>query len=56
VNTDTHVLDDLAQMELGVATARRAGVGAAQVVNTWPTRRLLAWARAGRIASSRSGR
>jgi DNA polymerase (family 10) len=56
VSTDTHVLDDLAQMELGVATARRAWVGPAQVVNTWPTRRLLAWARASRTASSGGGR
>lgn len=55
VDTDTHVLDHLACMELGVATARRAWVGKAQVVNTWPTRRLLAWARASREVPRRSG-
>jgi DNA polymerase (family 10) len=56
VSTDTHVLDDLAHMELGVATARRAWVGPAQVVNTWPTKQLLAWAQATRTAASRRGR
>jgi DNA polymerase (family 10) len=48
VNTDAHLLDDLAQMELGVATARRAWVGPAQIVNTWPAKRLLAWVQASR--------
>ncbi len=47
VNTDTHALDQLAHMELGVATARRAWLSKDLVVNTWPTRTLLAWTRAG---------
>jgi DNA polymerase (family 10) len=44
IDTDTHLLDDLASMELGVLTARRAWVGRAGVVNTWPVARLRAWA------------
>jgi DNA polymerase (family 10) len=44
IGTDTHVLDHLAHMELGVATARRAWIGKAEVVNTWPVGRLLGWA------------
>jgi DNA polymerase (family 10) len=44
VDTDTHVLDHLASMVLGVLTARRAWVGKAGVVNTWPARKLTAWA------------
>jgi DNA polymerase (family 10) len=45
IGTDAHVLDHLGLMELGVATARRAWIGKAEVVNTWPVERLLAWAR-----------
>jgi DNA polymerase (family 10) len=45
VDTDAHVLDHFAWMELGVATARRGWVEASQVVNTWPLPRLLAWTR-----------
>jgi hypothetical protein len=30
-------------MELGVLTARRAWVGPAGVVNTWPVKKLCAW-------------
>jgi DNA polymerase (family 10) len=44
IDTDTHVLDHLGYMELGVATARRAWVEPAEVVNTWPLRKLRAWA------------
>jgi DNA polymerase (family 10) len=46
IDTDAHVLDHLAAMELGVMTARRAWVGKAEVVNTWPVKKLQAWARA----------
>jgi DNA polymerase (family 10) len=47
VNTDTHALDQLGQMELGVATARRAWLSKDLVVNSWPTRMLLEWTRPG---------
>jgi DNA polymerase (family 10) len=43
IDTDTHMLDHLGFMELGVLTARRAWVGKAGVVNTWPARKLIAW-------------
>jgi DNA polymerase (family X) len=45
ISSDTHVLDQLDTMRLGVATARRAWVGPAEVVNTWPVDKLRAWAR-----------
>jgi len=45
VDTDAHMLDHLAAIELGVATARRAWVDKAGIVNTWPAKKLLAWAR-----------
>lgn len=47
INTDTHYLDNMEHMALGVATARRAWITALRVVNTLPLRRLLAWARKG---------
>jgi DNA polymerase (family 10) len=62
LGTDTHVLDHLGHMELGVATARRAWIGPEMVVNTWPARRLEAWlgerraARAGAPAPRRRAR
>jgi hypothetical protein len=40
-------------MELGVATARRAWVEKAGVVNTWPARKLLGWARSSRPEAGR---
>jgi DNA polymerase (family 10) len=52
VSTDTHVLAHLGGMELGVAMARRAWVGADLVVNTWPVRRLEAWLRTGRASEA----
>ena len=55
VGTDAHVLDHLTTMELGVATARRAWLGRDEVVNTWPARKLLAWARRGRQEAGRTG-
>ena len=45
INTDTHALDQLDTMWLGVATARRAWVGPAEVINTWSVDKLRAWAR-----------
>ncbi|HXJ83528.1 MAG TPA: DNA polymerase/3'-5' exonuclease PolX [Candidatus Methylomirabilis sp.] len=39
---------------LGVSTARRAWIGPAQVVNTWPVQKLLGWA--GRMLAVRSGK
>jgi DNA polymerase (family 10) len=48
INTDSHVLSHLATIELGVATARRAWLGAPSVVNTWPIEKLRGWARPGR--------
>jgi DNA polymerase (family 10) len=43
IGTDTHMLDHLGYMELGVATARRGWVEASGVINTWPARKLSAW-------------
>jgi DNA polymerase (family 10) len=45
IDTDTHMLDHLGFMELGVLTARRAWVAKAGVVNTWPARPLSEWTR-----------
>ena len=56
VDTDAHVLDHLATMELGIATARRGWLGPDEVVNTWPARRLGAWARRGRAEPGRQAR
>jgi DNA polymerase (family 10) len=43
IDTDTHVLDQLAYMPLGVAVARRAWMEKSEVVNTWPAQKLVAW-------------
>jgi DNA polymerase (family 10) len=53
VSTDTHMLDHLGWMELGVATARRGWTETRHVVNTWPAQKLLAWLRAERAAPAR---
>jgi DNA polymerase (family 10) len=53
VSTDTHVLDDLAAMDLGVATARRGWTERSHVINTWPVRKLTAWT-AGHAARRRA--
>jgi DNA polymerase (family 10) len=45
IDTDTHVLDQLACMALGVGVARRAWLEKSEVVNTWPVRKLEAWTR-----------
>ncbi len=44
INTDTHYLDNLEYMALGIATARRAWITAPQVLNALPLTKLLAWA------------
>jgi len=43
INTDAHSEADLDMLHFGVATARRAWLTAADVVNTWPTKKLLDW-------------
>ena len=48
VGTDAHMLDHLGYMELGVATARRGWVEAAQIVNTWPVAKLRQWRQSAR--------
>ena len=48
ISTDTHVLDQLDNIELGVATARRAWIGKPEVINTLPLKKLLAWAESSR--------
>ncbi len=53
VSTDTHVLDDLACMELGVATARRGWTEKHDVLNTWRVADLLAWTRRQRSPRAR---
>ncbi len=55
INTDAHVLDQLETMQLGVATARRAWIEKAEVVNTLPAKRLLAWVERARAGGKRSG-
>ena len=48
ISTDTHDLPQLDGMALGIATARRAWITPAQVVNALPLKKLLAWTRAHR--------
>jgi len=43
INTDAHSEADLDMLHFGVATARRAWLTAEDVINTWPTERLLDW-------------
>ena len=45
VNTDAHSEADLDMLPFGVAVARRAWLTAEDVINTWPTERLLDWLR-----------
>ncbi len=54
IDTDTHFLDQLDNIEFGVATARRGWIEARQVINTWPLKRFLAWAGATRVGASRT--
>lgn len=44
ISTDTHSLDQLDNMSLGVATARRAWLEKSDIINTWPVDKLLTWA------------
>ena len=44
ISTDTHYLDNLDYMALGIATARRAWITKTQVLNALPLKKLLAWA------------
>jgi DNA polymerase (family 10) len=43
INTDSHSEHDFDMLPFGVAIARRAWLTAEDVVNTWPTDRLLGW-------------
>jgi DNA polymerase (family X) len=43
VNTDTHYLSNLDNLELGLGVARRAWIGPAQVLNARPLDDLMAW-------------
>jgi DNA polymerase (family 10) len=43
INTDAHSEADLDMLHFGVATARRAWLTAEDVINTWPTEKLLKW-------------
>ena len=43
INTDSHSEADFDMLHFGVAIARRAWLTAEDVINTWPTDRLLAW-------------
>lgn len=43
INTDAHSEADMDMMLFGASVARRAWLTPAQVINTWPTERLLGW-------------
>jgi DNA polymerase (family 10) len=43
INTDAHSETDLDMLHFGVATARRAWLTAEDVINAWPTEKLLDW-------------
>lgn len=55
IGTDTHLLDQLDLMALGVATARRGWVEGARVVNTWAPKTLVGWLGRRRRARARRG-
>jgi len=44
IDTDTHYLSELDQLELGIGVARRAWLTREQVLNTRPLAELLGWA------------
>jgi DNA polymerase (family 10) len=44
INTDAHNVGELDHVFFGVATARRGGARAEDVINTWDVERLLEWA------------
>jgi len=43
INTDAHSEADFDVLFYGVATARRAWLEAKDVINAWPTEKLLGW-------------
>jgi DNA polymerase (family 10) len=43
INTDAHTENDLDNLHFGVATARRAWLTPADVINSWPVDKLLGW-------------
>lgn len=43
INTDAHSEEDMDMRFYGVAIARRAWLSAEDVINTWPTEKLLGW-------------
>jgi DNA polymerase (family 10) len=43
INTDAHSEPDLDMLHFGIATARRAWLTAEEVINTWPSEKLLKW-------------
>lgn len=43
INTDSHSEEDFDNLFYGVATARRAGLTKADVINTWSAKKLLGW-------------
>jgi DNA polymerase (family 10) len=45
IGSDAHEAANVGVLEYGVATARRGWVTAANVVNTWPLEKMLAWAK-----------
>ncbi|MGM0366553.1 MAG: PHP domain-containing protein [Actinomycetota bacterium] len=45
INTDSHRPNNLDNMRLGVDIARRAGLTAEDIINTWPYERILEWKR-----------
>lgn len=43
ISTDSHSIDDLDNMKYGVLTARRGWATPADVINSWPKKKLQAW-------------
>lgn len=43
INSDAHQLPDLGLVSYGVTSARRAGLEAKQIINTWPLDKLDSW-------------
>jgi DNA polymerase (family 10) len=47
IGSDAHNAGAVGALDYGIATARRGWVRAAEVVNTWPLEKVLAWAKRG---------
>jgi len=45
IDSDAHDTDELVFAEIALAHARLAGIPAARIINTWTTKKLLAWLR-----------